>query len=167
MTHRRRQKRRREQENTFNIKNTRKIAEIGKIVVCVSCDLVILYIFKKKKKKKFEIKKGPMRFGWPVCHRPATRWEPKHSQKQSKTNSTQTNLDSNQGLLLVPQPLRTASRSTKLLTALQGFKLNLTLLLRSLLLSCEENYLWTIVTMSTGPSLHMSGLRERSLSFLL
>ena len=52
MTHRRRQKRRREQENTFNIKNTRKIAEIGKIVVCVSCDLVILYIFKKKKKKK-------------------------------------------------------------------------------------------------------------------
>ena len=67
--------------------------------------------------------------------------EPKHSQKQSKTNSTETNLDSNQGLLLAPQPLRTASRSTKLLTALQGFKLNLTLLLRSLLLSCEENYL--------------------------
>ena len=93
--------------------------------------------------------------------------KPKHSQKQSKTNSTETNLDSNQGLLLAPQPLRTASRSTKLLTALQGFKLGLTLLLRSLLLSCEENYLWTIVTMSTGPSLHMSGLRERSLSFLL
>ena len=93
--------------------------------------------------------------------------KPKHSKKQSKTNSTWTNLDSNQGLLLAPQPLRTASRSTKLLTALQGFKLGLALLLRSLLLSCEENYLWTIVTMSTGPSLHMSGLRERSLSFLL
>ena len=44
------------------------------------------------------------------------------------------------------------------------FKLILILLLQSLLLSCEENYLWTIVTMSTGSSLHMSGLWERSIS---
>ena len=51
VTHRRRQKRRREQENTFN---TRKIAEIGKIVVCVSCVLWSFISF-----EKIEIQKGP------------------------------------------------------------------------------------------------------------
>ena len=49
VTHRRRQKRRREQENTFN---TRKIAEIGKIVVCVSCVLWSFISFEKLKYKR-------------------------------------------------------------------------------------------------------------------